>query len=151
MSPQIPRPHGRFFLLVLDSTRVETRPRPAERLGRAGGRGRAEAGAEAEAGPRPRPEKISKKPWVFAIFRQKNSKNPGFLAGFGKHGFFDRSRWPFFGSRMGLSGPVLVSQSPSMDGHGVFFRRPEACFDRFWTGRAWENLVLHSIWAAGAS
>ena len=54
---------------------------------------------------------------------------------------------------------ILVSQSPSMDGQGVFFSRPESCSGRFWTGRAWRSPVLdrsgseksvpQSIWVDG--
>ena len=36
---------------------------------------------------------------------------------------------------------VLVSQNPSTDRQGVFFRRPDACPGRFWTGEAWRSPV----------
>ena len=45
--------------------------------------------------------------------------------------------WPQGGSGW----PVLASRSLSMDGQGVFSRRPDPCPDRFRPGEAWESRV----------
>ena len=70
----------------------------------------------------------------FLCPKTAKKKKLGFLKVFEKPAFFDRSDGISFGLPPGSVWAVLVSTNPSVDGLGVFPRRPEVCHGRFWSG-----------------